>query len=85
MAHSSGRKAQPSITAWRAMLTGAGGGVRIWSLRVRRGDKVRHVLTIEVDLERRAVVQARGWGNRAATGKPLRLFQDWTVGRGFDS
>jgi len=49
----------------------------IWSLRVRHGAKVRHLLTIEVDLYRRAVIQARGWGNRAASGKPLRLLQDW--------
>jgi hypothetical protein len=55
------------------------GASRIWSLRVRRGEKVRHVLTIEVDMKRRAVVQARGWGNRAAAGKALRLLQDWTV------
>ena len=55
------------------------GTSRIWSLRLRRGEKVRHVLTIEVDMKRRAVVQARGWGNRKATGKPLRLLRDWTV------
>jgi PcfJ-like protein len=57
---------------WRGMS-------QIWSLRVRRGDKVRHALTIEVDLARRAVIQARGWGNRLASGKPLRLLQDWTM------
>jgi hypothetical protein len=55
------------------------GASRIWSLRVRRGEKVRHVLTIEVDMKRRAVVQARGWGNRAPSGKPLRLLQDWIL------
>jgi PcfJ-like protein len=55
------------------------GASRIWSLRARRGDKVRHVLTIEVDMKRRAVVQARGWGNRTASGKPLRLLQDWAI------
>jgi hypothetical protein len=55
------------------------GRSRIWSLRVRRGGRVRHVLTIEVDLSKRAVVQARGWGNRAASGKPLRLLQDWSI------
>ena len=55
------------------------GASRIWSLRARRGDKVRHVLTIEVDMRRRAVVQARAWGNRAASGKPLRLLQDWAI------
>jgi hypothetical protein len=55
------------------------GSSRIWSLRVRQGEKVRHVLTIEVDMKRRAVVQARGWGNRVPSGKPLRLLHDWTV------
>ena len=55
------------------------GTSRIWSLRVRRGDNVRHVMTIEVDVKRRAVVQARGWRNRAASGKALRLLQDWAL------
>ena len=55
------------------------GTSRIWSLRVRRGDKIRHVLTIEVDQRRRAVVQARGWRNRRASGKALRLLQQWTA------
>lgn len=55
------------------------GASRIWSLRVHRDAKVRHVLTIEVDMKRRAVVQARGWGNRPASGKSLRLLQDWSV------
>lgn len=52
---------------------------RIWSLRFRRAEKVHHVLTIEIDPKRRAVVQARGWANRAASGKPLRLLQDWAA------
>ena len=55
------------------------GASRIWALRVHRGEKTRHVLTVEVDMKRRAVIQARGWGNRAASGKPLRLLQDWAV------
>ena len=55
------------------------GGSRIWSLRVRRGEKIRHVLTIEIDMRRRAVVQARGWGNRPAAGTPLRLLRDWAA------
>jgi hypothetical protein len=55
------------------------GHLRIWSLRVQRGPHVRHLLTIEVDLRRRAVVQARGWYNRPASGKPLRLLEEWTV------
>lgn len=55
------------------------GASRIWSLRVRRGERVRHVLTVEVDIRRRAVVQARGWANRAPSGKPLRLLREWAV------
>jgi hypothetical protein len=55
------------------------GASRIWSLRIRRGEKVRHVLTVEVDMRRRAVIQTRGWGNRAPSGKALRLLQDWAV------
>jgi PcfJ-like protein len=55
------------------------GSSRIWSLRARRGAKIRHVLTIEVDMRRHAVVQARGWGNRAASGKALRMLQQWSV------
>jgi hypothetical protein len=55
------------------------GASGIWALRVHRGERVRHVLTVEVDLKRRAVVQARGWRNRAPSGKALRLLQDWSV------
>jgi hypothetical protein len=55
------------------------GGSRIWSLRVLRGQRVRRVLTIEVDLRRRMIVQARGWRNRRAGGKPLRLLQEWSA------
>ena len=49
----------------------------IWSLRLWQGEKIHHVLTVEVDPKRRAVIQARGLANRAAFGKPLRLLQDW--------
>jgi hypothetical protein len=55
------------------------GGSRIWSLRLRRGEKIRHVLTIEVDMKRRTIVQARGWKNRRAAGTPLRILRDWAV------
>jgi PcfJ-like protein len=53
------------------------GASRIWALRTGRGDKVRHILTIEVDMHARAVVQARGWRNRQASGRPLRLLHAW--------
>jgi len=55
------------------------GASQIWSLRVRRGEHVRPVLTIEIDMRRRAVVQARGWRNSAASGKPLHLLEEWTM------
>jgi hypothetical protein len=55
------------------------GTSRIWSLRVQRGEYVQHVLTIEIDTRQRAVVQARGWRNRAASGKPLQLLEEWTM------
>jgi hypothetical protein len=51
----------------------------IWSLRFWRGEKVHHVLTIEIDPKRRAVVQARGRANRVASGKSLLLLQDWAA------
>ena len=52
---------------------------RIWSLRFWQGEKIHHVVTIEVDPKRRAIVQARGRSNRVASGKPLRLLQDWAA------
>jgi hypothetical protein len=52
---------------------------RIWSLRLWQGEKVRHVLTVEVDPRRRAVVQARGRANRLPSGKSLELLQEWAV------
>ncbi|NYF78556.1 PcfJ domain-containing protein [Granulicella arctica] len=55
------------------------GNSSIWSLRFWQADKIHHVLTVEVDPRRRVVVQARGNANRAASGKPLRLLQDWAV------
>jgi PcfJ-like protein len=51
----------------------------IWSLRFWQTEKIHHVLTVEVDPRRRAVVQARGRANRGASGKPLRLLHDWAV------
>lgn len=49
----------------------------IWALRLWRGAKVRHVLTMEVDARRRVIVQARGYANRRASGKALRLLRQW--------
>ena len=55
------------------------GSSSIWSLRLWQGERVHHVLTVEVDPKRRAVIQARGLANRAASGKSLRLLQDWAA------
>ena len=51
----------------------------IWSLRFWQGEKVHHVLTVEIDPRRRTVIQARGRANRSASGKSLRHLQDWAV------
>lgn len=58
------------------------GNSSIWSLRMWRSEKVRPVLTIEVDLKKRAVIQARGLANRSASGKPRRLLQEWAMREG---
>lgn len=55
------------------------GNSSIWSLRFWQAEKIHHVLTVEVDPRRRAVIQARGRANRAASGGPLRLLQDWAA------
>jgi hypothetical protein len=55
------------------------GGSRIWSLRRRRDTAVRSVVTVEVDPMRRAIVQARGFRNRPAAGRPLQLVQTWAA------
>jgi hypothetical protein len=49
----------------------------IWSLRLLRGEAIHHVLTIEIDPRRRAVIQARGFANRMPTGKYRRILQVW--------
>lgn len=58
------------------------GNSSIWSLRMWRSERVRPVLTIEVDLKKRAVIQARGMANRSASGKPRRLLQEWASREG---
>jgi len=54
----------------------------IWSLRFWQAERIHHVLTVEVDPKRRAVIQARGRANRTASGRPLRLLQDWATREG---
>jgi hypothetical protein len=55
------------------------GRSRIWSLRRVVGDKVRSVLTLEIDPRSGAIVQARGLRNRPASGRPLALMQQWAA------
>jgi hypothetical protein len=58
---------------WHRRLGVANGGLT-WTPTALRP---LHVLTIEVDMKRRAVVQARGWGDRPAFKKALRLLEEW--------
>ena len=51
----------------------------IWSLRLWQGEKLHHVLTVEIDPKNRAVVQARGRANRIPSGKSLRILHDWAI------
>jgi len=55
------------------------GDSRIWSLRVEREGVVRSVLTIEIDVRTRSVIQVRGRANRYPTGTPLRLLHQWAA------
>jgi hypothetical protein len=58
------------------------GRSRIWSVRRRRGASVRPVVTVEVDPQRRTIVQARGFRNRLAAGKSLELLRTWAAREG---
>ncbi|HTV07569.1 MAG TPA: PcfJ domain-containing protein [Candidatus Aquilonibacter sp.] len=58
------------------------GSSSIWSLRMWRNEKVRPVLTVEVDPGKRAVIQARGTANRSASGKARRLLLEWAAREG---
>jgi hypothetical protein len=55
---------------------------RIWSLRSRRGPSVRPIVTIEVDLARRAIIQARGFRNNWPAGRALDVIQRWAAQEG---
>jgi hypothetical protein len=58
------------------------GSTSIWSLQLWQEGKVRPVLTVEVDPGRKTVVQVRGCANRTASGRPLRLLQNWAEREG---
>ena len=55
------------------------GTSRIWSVRVKRGDGIRSVMTVEVDMKRRLVIQARGYRNRPVIGRSRRLLEAWVA------
>jgi len=52
---------------------------RIWSLRRRRGAKVRSVATIEVNPRRRTIVQARGFWNKRLSAREMQLVRTWAI------
>jgi hypothetical protein len=53
------------------------GACRIWSLRSIRADKVRSIVTLEIDLVKRAIVQARGFGNSYPSSRRLQIIRLW--------
>lgn len=53
------------------------GESRIFSLRRRTEAGARSIMTLEVDIETNAIVQARGFRNRIASGEPLRWIEKW--------
>lgn len=58
------------------------GNSSIWSLRMRRGEKIRSVITVEIDPKKRAIIQARGRANRPPSGKPRLLLREWAIREG---
>jgi hypothetical protein len=55
------------------------GASRIWSLRRRRGSRVRSVATIEVRPATRTIVQARGFRNRYLTAREAQIVKMWAA------
>jgi hypothetical protein len=58
------------------------GSSSIWSLRIWHGERIRSVLTVEIDPKKRAVIQVRGKANRSASGKPLQVLRTWAAREG---
>lgn len=56
-----------------------GGTSRIWSLRSRRGSRVRSIITIEVNPRTNAIVQARGFRNRLPSARAMDLVRTWAA------
>ncbi len=57
------------------------GHATIWSLRRRVSGTTERLLTIELDAQNRAV-QVRGFANRIADGKELKILERWGKARG---
>ena len=57
------------------------GHATIWSLRRRISGTTERLLTIELDAQNRAV-QVRGFANRVADGKELKILARWSKARG---
>jgi hypothetical protein len=55
------------------------GSARIWSLRRRCDGTVRSVATVEINVDRCAVVQARGFRNRPVSGQALLVLRTWAT------
>jgi hypothetical protein len=53
------------------------GDCHIWSLRLVRDDRARSFVTLEVDPQQRAIVQAKGFGNRHPTSKLWQVIGLW--------
>ena len=58
------------------------GRSRIWSLRRRRGLSYKSVVTVEINPASRAIIQARGFRNRRASGRALNILQMWAAKEG---
>jgi hypothetical protein len=58
------------------------GRSRIWSLRRRKGLSYKSVVTVEIIPASRTIIQARGFRNRRASGRPLSILQTWAAREG---
>jgi hypothetical protein len=53
------------------------GRTGIWSLKLEAEQRTKGVLTVEVDLQRQTICQARGKGNRPASQRELEVLGMW--------
>jgi hypothetical protein len=57
------------------------GKASIWSLRRRMGNSTERLLTIELDMQNKAV-QIRGFANRLARADELKVLERWAKAKG---